>query len=64
MAGAFMHFGGTPALPGMGPPEVGEHSLDVLEDLGFDAAARAALVERRVVGARDAAAPVTVVAMS
>ena len=39
--------------PGLPPPELGEHTLALLGELGFDEAQRAALVEKRAVGVVD-----------
>lgn len=36
-------------VPGLPPPELGEHTLEVLRELGFDESQCAALVERRAV---------------
>ncbi len=49
LAGGPVSLGGTPVAYRSAPPSLGEHTLEVLASLGYDAAAVAALRERRVV---------------
>ena len=49
LAGGPVSLGGTPVAYRSAPPSLGEHTLEVLASLGYDAAAVASLRERRVV---------------
>jgi crotonobetainyl-CoA:carnitine CoA-transferase CaiB-like acyl-CoA transferase len=57
MVGSFLRIDGSDAIGNRPPPEIGEHSLSVLHELGFDKAEAAALVAQRVVASLLVAAP-------
>ena len=49
MPGAFLHFGTRAAIGDLPPPEIGEHSMAVLREIGTDQADIDRLMELGVV---------------
>jgi crotonobetainyl-CoA:carnitine CoA-transferase CaiB-like acyl-CoA transferase len=52
-------FSGTPVAPPRGAPRLGEHSIEVLESLGYDVVEISELLSSGAVGQESAAPPVT-----